>query len=428
MIMSVYAVVGVQWGDEGKGRCVDTLAAKSDAVVRYQGGANAGHTVVVDGEKFVFHILPSGILYQDKICLIGNGVVIDPEELFEEIDGLAARGRKMSKLVISNAAHIVMPYHKLLDGLNEAFLSDGKKIGTTGRGIGPCYTDKIQRLGIRAEDLANPEVLRDKLETNLQLKNAIITKVYGGTAVDFDELYKKALAWGERLKPMLGDTYELLAQLGKEDKNILFEGAQATLLDIDHGTYPFVTSSSTTAGGACTGSGIGPSKIKKVFGVMKAYCTRVGAGPFPTEDFGDDGEYLRQTGGEFGATTGRPRRCGWCDLVVADYAAKINGLDGFALTKLDVLTGFDKIKICTAYDVDGKIYTHFPSSVADLSKARPVYEELEGWKEDITKCRSFEELPKAAQDYVKYIEEKTGVPIVLIGVGAGRDDTILRGL
>ena len=428
MIMSVYAVVGVQWGDEGKGRCVDTLAAKSDAVVRYQGGANAGHTVVVDGEKFVFHILPSGILYQDKICLIGNGVVIDPEELFEEIDGLAARGRKMSKLVISNAAHIVMPYHKLLDGLNEAFLSDGKKIGTTGRGIGPCYTDKIQRLGIRAEDLANPEVLRDKLETNLQLKNAIITKVYGGTAVDFDELYKKALAWGERLKPMLGDTYELLAQLGKEDKNILFEGAQATLLDIDHGTYPFVTSSSTTAGGACTGSGMGPSKIKKVFGVMKAYCTRVGAGPFPTEDFGDDGEYLRQTGGEFGATTGRPRRCGWCDLVVADYAAKINGLDGFALTKLDVLTGFDKIKICTAYDVDGKIYTHFPSSVADLSKARPVYEELEGWKEDITKCRSFEELPKAAQDYVKYIEEKTGVPIVLIGVGAGRDDTILRGL
>ncbi len=428
MIMSVYAVVGVQWGDEGKGRCVDTLAAKSDAVVRYQGGANAGHTVVVDGEKFVFHILPSGILYQDKICLIGNGVVIDPEELFEEIDDLAARGKPMSRLVISNAAHIVMPYHKLLDGLNEAFLSDGKKIGTTGRGIGPCYTDKIQRLGIRAEDLANPEVLRDKLETNLQLKNAIITKVYGGTAVDFDELYKKALAWGERIKPMLGDTYELLAQLGKEDKNILFEGAQATLLDIDHGTYPFVTSSSTTAGGACTGSGMGPSKIKKVFGVMKAYCTRVGAGPFPTEDFGDDGEYLRQTGGEFGATTGRPRRCGWCDLVVADYAAKINGLDGFALTKLDVLTGFDKIKICTAYDVDGKIYTHFPSSVADLSKARPVYEEFEGWREDITKCRSFEELPKAAQEYVKYIEEKTGVPIVLIGVGAGRDDTILRGL
>ena len=428
MIMSVYAVVGVQWGDEGKGRCVDTLAAKSDAVVRYQGGANAGHTVVVDNEKFVFHILPSGILYQDKVCLIGNGVVIDPEELFEEIDGLAARGKPMSKLVISNAAHIVMPYHKLLDGLNEAFLSDGKKIGTTGRGIGPCYTDKIQRMGIRAEDLVNPEVLRDKLETNLQLKNAIITKVYGGTAVDFDELYKQALAWGERLKPMLGDTYELLAQLGKEDKNILFEGAQATLLDIDHGTYPFVTSSSTTAGGACTGSGMGPSKIKKVFGVMKAYCTRVGAGPFPTEDFGSDGEYLRQTGGEFGATTGRPRRCGWCDLVVADYAAKINGLDGFALTKLDVLTGFDKIKICTAYDVDGKIYTHFPSSVADLSKACPVYEELEGWKEDITKCRSFEELPKAAQDYVKYIEEKTGVPIVLIGVGAGRDDTILRGL
>ena len=426
--MSVYAVVGVQWGDEGKGRCVDTLAANSDAVVRYQGGANAGHTVVVGNERFVFHLLPSGILYQDKVCIIGNGVVVDPEQLFAEIDELAARGKKMSKLIVSNAAHIVMPYHKLLDGLNEAFLSDGQKIGTTGRGIGPCYTDKIQRMGIRAEDLINPGVLKEKLELNLRLKNEIITKVYGGTAVDFDTLYKQALAWGERLKPMLGDTYEALSELDRNGKNILFEGAQATLLDIDHGTYPFVTSSSTTAGGACTGSGLGPNKIKKVFGVMKAYCTRVGAGPFPTEDFGDDGETLRQTGGEFGATTGRPRRCGWCDLVIADYAAKINGLDGFALTKLDVLTGFDKIKICTAYDVDGKIYTHFPSSVADLSKAHPVYEELPGWTEDISGCRSFEELPETAQAYVKYIEEKTGVPVVLIGVGAGRDDTIHRGI
>ena len=426
--MSVYAVVGVQWGDEGKGRCVDTLAARADAVVRYQGGANAGHTVVVDDEKFVFHLLPSGILYPDKLCVIANGVVLDPEQLFNEIDELAARGRKMSKLVVSNAAHIVMPYHKLLDGLSEAFLSPEKKIGTTGRGIGPCYTDKIQRMGIRAEDLVNPEVLRDKLKQNLDLKNAIITKVYEGTALDFDKLYTQALAWGERLKPLLGDCYELMAELNNADKNILFEGAQATLLDIDHGTYPFVTSSSTTAGGICTGCGCGPTKIDKVFGVMKAYCTRVGAGPFPTEDFGQDGETLRQTGGEFGATTGRPRRCGWCDLVIADYAAKINGLDGFALTKLDVLTGFEKIKICTAYDVDGKLYTHFPSSVADLSKATPVYTELPGWTEDISGCRTFESLPKNAQDYVKFIEEKTKTPVVLIGVGAGRNDTIHRGI
>lgn len=428
MFMSVYTVVGVQWGDEGKGRCVDTLAARADAVVRYQGGANAGHTVVVGNEKFVFHLLPSGILYTDKVCIIGNGVVIDPEQLFIEIDDLAARGKKMARLIVSNAAHIVMPYHKVLDGLNEAFLSDGKKIGTTGKGIGPCYTDKTQRLGIRAEDLTNPEVLREKLETNLALKNAIITKVYGGTSIDIEKLYEQALEWGKRLAPMLGDTYEELSKLCAEDKNILFEGAQATLLDVDHGTYPFVTSSSTTAGGCCTGSGIGPNKVKKIIGVMKAYCTRVGEGPFPTEDFGEDGETLRQIGGEFGATTGRPRRCGWCDLVIADYATKINGLDSIALTKLDVLTGFEKIKICVGYDVNGKFFSHFPSSVADLSKARPVYEELPGWTEDINSCRKFEDLPENAQNYVRYIEEKTGVPVELIGVGAGRDDTILRGL
>lgn len=421
-------VLGVQWGDEGKGRVVDVLAAKSGAVVRYQGGANAGHTVVVENEKYVFHLLPSGILYPGKTCIIGNGVVMDPETLFEELDGLTARGKKLARLVVSHATHIVMPYHKLIDKLAEGARSVGTKIGTTGRGIGPCYADKYERIGIRAEDLVNPEVLRDKLARTLAIKNEILTKIYGEPALSFDEIYEAALAWGKRIEPMLGDAFLEIDKTLASGENVLFEGAQATLLDIDHGTYPFVTSSSPCAGGACTGAGIGPSRIDRVIGVTKAYCTRVGEGPFPTEDTGALGEELRKKGGEFGATTGRPRRCGWCDLVAVDYAVKVNGLDGIALTKLDVLDDFDEIKICTAYEIEGRVQQHFPSSCTELAKAKPIYETLPGWKSDISKCRVFEELPQAAQDYVKFIEERSKTPVLLIGVGVGREDTIERGI
>ena len=421
-------VLGVQWGDEGKGRVVDVLAAKAGAVVRYQGGANAGHTVVAEGEKYVFHLLPSGILYPGKTCIIGNGVVMDPDTLFEEIDGLEARGKKLARLVVSHATHIVMPYHKIIDKLAEGKRSADRKIGTTGRGIGPCYADKYDRIGIRAEDLVNPEVLHAKLSHTLAIKNELLTKIYGAEPLGFDEMYEKALAWGKRLAPMLGDAFLEIDGIIEKGENVLFEGAQATLLDIDHGTYPFVTSSSPCAGGACTGAGIGPSRIDRVIGVTKAYCTRVGEGPFPTEDTGALGEDLRQKGAEFGATTGRPRRCGWCDLVAVDYAVKVNGLDGIALTKLDVLDEFDTIKICTAYEIDGRLQHHFPSSCADLAKAKPVYTELPGWACSISKCRTFDELPKAAQDYVRFIEEKAGIPVILIGVGVGREDTIERGI
>lgn len=421
-------VLGVQWGDEGKGRVVDVLAAKSDMVVRYQGGANAGHTVVVEDEKYVFHLLPSGILYPDKVCIIGNGVVLDPETLFEELDGLISRGKKLARLVISHGTHIVMPYHKQLDKLAEAARTSSEKIGTTGRGIGPCYADKYERIGIRAEDLTRPDILAEKLKIAVKLKNEILTKIYGEKPLDFDAIYSEALKWGERIAPMLGDAFLEIDETVKSGRNVLFEGAQATLLDIDHGTYPFVTSSSPCAGGACTGAGIGPGRIDRVIGVVKAYCTRVGEGPFPTEDKGELGDTLRRNGGEYGATTGRPRRCGWGDLVAVDYAVKVNGIDGLALTKLDVLSGFEEIKICTSYDIDGKEYTHFPSSCSVLAKAKPVYKTLPGWKEDISKCRRFEELPKEAQNYVRFIEEKSGVPVVLIGVGVGREDTIQRGI
>ena len=421
-------VVGVQWGAEGKGRVVDALAAKAGVVVRYQGGANAGHTVVADGEKYVFHLLPSGILYPDKLCVIGNGVVIDPEALFDELDALAARGKKTARLVVSHGAHIVMPYHKLLDRLSESARSSDTKIGTTGRGIGPCYSDKYGRIGIRAEDLVNADILRAKLSLTLALKNDIITKIYGEKPFSFDEIYEKALAWGRRIEPLLGDSFLEIDEAAEAGQNILFEGAQATLLDVDYGTYPFVTSSSPCAGGACTGAGIGPSRIDRVIGVVKAYCTRVGEGPFPTEEQSDTGEFLRRKGGEFGATTGRPRRCGWCDLVAVDYAVRVNGLDGIALTKLDVLDDLDEIKICTAYDINGKVQKHFPSSCAELSRAKPLYRTFKGWKRSIAGCRSFEDLPEAARDYVRFIEDTSGVPVLLIGVGPGREQTILRGI
>ncbi len=421
-------IVGVQWGDEGKGRVVDALAGKSGVVVRYQGGANAGHTVVVEDEKFVFHLLPSGILYPDKLCVIGNGVVIDPETLFEELDDLKKRGKDLARLVVSHGAHIVMPYHKQLDKLSESARSEGSKIGTTGRGIGPCYSDKFERIGIRAEDLVNPVILKDKLIMNIEKKNEILTKIYGADPLNSASIYETAMNWGKRMEPLLGDAFLEIHNALQAGSNVLFEGAQGTLLDVDHGTYPFVTSSSPCSGGACTGAGIGPGRIDRVIGVTKAYCTRVGEGPFPTEDKGALGELLRTKGGEFGATTGRPRRCGWNDLVAVDYAVKINGIDGLALTKLDVLSGFDKIFVCTTYDIDGSVRKNFPSSCAELAKAKPIFEELPGWKEDISRCRTFEDLPAAAKDYVRFIEEKVSVPVILIGVGQGRDDTILRGI
>jgi len=421
-------ILGVQWGDEGKGRVIDVLAAKSKIVVRYQGGANAGHTVVVGNEKYVFHLLPSGMLYPDKTCIIGNGVVIDPETLFDELGDLGKKGKKLARLMISNSAHVVMPYHKLIDKLSETSRSCGQKIGTTGRGIGPCYADKYERIGIRAEDLADPHTLREKLSLNVGLKNEILTKIYGAAPIELEDVYSMALEWGKRIEPMLGDAFLEIDEAIKAGENVLFEGAQGTLLDVDHGTYPFVTSSSPCAGGACTGAGVGPARIDRVIGVAKAYCTRVGEGPFPTEDKGALGELLRTKGGEYGATTGRPRRCGWNDLVAAEYSVKINGLDCIALTKLDVLSNFDEIKVCVAYEIDGRIRKHFPSSCAELAKANPVYESLSGWKEDISACRCFEDLPQSARDYVRFIEEHTGVPVALIGVGAGREDTILRGI
>lgn len=421
-------IVGVQWGDEGKGRVVDVLAKSSGVVVRYQGGANAGHTVVVGDEKYVFHLLPSGILYPDKICIIGNGVVIDPEALFDELDALKNRGKSLARLVVSHGAHIVMPYHKLIDTLLESARSEGQKIGTTGRGIGPCYSDKFERVGIRAEDLVNHQILKEKLMMNIERKNEILTKIYGVKPLDSDAIYETALGWGKRIKPLLGDAFLEIHEALESGWNVLFEGAQGTLLDVDHGTYPFVTSSSPCSGGACTGAGIGPGRIDRVIGVTKAYCTRVGEGPFPTEDKGSLGELLRTKGGEYGATTGRPRRCGWNDLVAVDYAVKINGIDGLALTKLDVLSGFEKISVCTAYNIDGVTKNHFPSSCTELGKAVPVFEELPGWKEDISKCRKFEDLPSAARDYVSFIEQRVSAPVILIGVGQGREDTILRGI
>ncbi len=421
-------IVGVQWGDEGKGRVVDALAGRSGVVVRYQGGANAGHTVVVGDEKFVFHLLPSGILYPGKLCVIGNGVVIDPETLFKELDDLKKRGKPLARLVISHGAHVVMPYHKLLDRLAEGARSEGSRIGTTGRGIGPCYSDKFGRVGIRAEDLVNPGILKEKLMMNIEQKNEILTKIYGAGPLESDTVYEAALEWGRRMEPMLGDAFLEIHTALETGINVLFEGAQGTLLDVDHGTYPFVTSSSPCSGGACTGAGIGPGRIDRVIGVTKAYCIRVGEGPFPTEDKGSLGELLRTKGGEFGATTGRPRRCGWNDLVAVDYAVKVNGIDGLALTKLDVLSGFEKISVCTAYEIDGKVRKIFPSSCAELAKAKPVFEELPGWKEDIGGCRRFEDLPLAAQDYIRFIEERVSAPVILIGVGQGREDTILRGI
>ncbi|MBQ7215266.1 MAG: adenylosuccinate synthase, partial [Synergistaceae bacterium] len=399
-----------------------------DVFVRFQGGANAGHTVITDGQKTVFHLLPSGMLYPGKLCVLGNGLVLDPEQFLAETNDLFARGQDRARLAVSPHAHVVMPYHRMLDKLQEEARGKGRKIGTTGRGIGPCYVDKYSRSGLRVEDLINPDILRERLTYILEEKNQIFTRLYNQKPLAFDEVYEPAKKWGEALAPYVDDTRALLRKAADEGKHILLEGAQAALLDIDHGTYPYVTSSSTSAAGAFTGTGLAPNDLTRVIAVVKAYTTRVGEGPFPTEDFGEDGEKLRANGGEFGATTGRPRRCGWLDMVGLKYSMELNGANVIALTKLDVLTGMGDIKVCTAYEHNGQRLTTWPTDIRTLSEITPVYETRPGWNEDITRCQTFEELPANAQSYVKYIEDTLGVPVALIGVGADRNQTINRGM
>lgn len=421
-------LVGAQWGDEGKGKVVDMLGSDVDVFVRFQGGANAGHTVISDGEKTVFHLLPSGMLYPGKLCVLGNGLVIDPEQFLAETSELFNKGRDRARLAVSPHAHVVMPYHKMLDKLQEEARGKGRKIGTTGRGIGPCYVDKYSRSGLRVEDLLNPDVLRDRLTYILDEKNRIFTKLYNQNPLAFDEIYEPAKKWGEALAPYVDDTRALLRKAVDEGQHVLLEGAQAALLDIDHGTYPYVTSSSTSSSGAFSGTGLAPNDLTRVISVVKAYTTRVGEGPFPTEDFEEAGETLRKNGGEFGATTGRPRRCGWLDMPALKYSMELNGANVIALTKLDVLTGMGGIKVCTAYELDGGRITTWPTDTRVLSELKPVYETLPGWDDDITNCKTFEELPANAQAYVKYIEEKLNTPVALIGVGADRNQTINRGM
>jgi adenylosuccinate synthase len=422
--MPAIVLLGAQWGDEGKGKATDLLGDRVDYVVRYQGGNNAGHTVVIGDQKYALHLLPSGILSPNVIPVIGNGVVIDPAVLLTEIKGLNERGIDTSKLKISTNAHLITPYHRTIDKVSERFLGKSK-IGTTGRGIGPAYADKINRIGIRVQDLFDPSILRQKIEAALHDKNQILIKVFNRKGITVDEVFDEYLGYAQILKPYVVDTALLLDLALKSGKNVLLEGSQGTLLDVDHGTYPFVTSSNPTAGGASTGSGIGPTKITRVIGILKAYTTRVGSGPFPTELFDEDGEALRKIGGEVGVTTGRNRRCGWFDAPIARYAVRVNGLTDFFLTKLDVLTGWEKIPVCVAYEVDGVRVEELPASQTDFHHAKPIYEHLPGWKENISKAKSVEDLPNNAKEYVKFLEKVSGAPISAIGVGPGRDETIV---
>ncbi len=424
--MSTYVVVGLQYGDEGKGKITDVLSAKSDYVVRFQGGDNAGHTVYVGDEKFVLHLLPSGVLQCKGKCVIANGVVVNPKAFIHEIEEIEKRGLKTDHIFISRRAHVIMPYHILLDTYREEE-EGGTQIGTTKKGIGPCYEDKIARVGIRMIDLLNPEILREKIEKNLKVKNALFEKYYGKPALNIDEVYHEFLEIGQQLKNRIVDTELELNEAIKEGKNILFEGAQALMLDIDFGTYPFVTSSSPSTGGVCTGAGIPPTSLQNLIGVAKAYCTRVGNGPFPSELNDELGEKIRQVGHEFGATTGRPRRTGWLDLVSLKHACMINGINNLVITKLDVLTGIKNLKIVTKYKTeDDKIIDYFTSSTTKLYDYEPIYEILDGWDEDITKARSYEELPENAKKYIKFIENYLGINVYLVSVGPERSQNIIR--
>lgn len=421
--MPALVLLGAQWGDEGKGKATDLLGGSVDYVVRYQGGNNAGHTVVVGDQKYALHLLPSGILSPGCVPVIGNGVVVDPAVLLSELSGLDERGVDTSKLLISGNAHLITPYHQTLDKVSERFLGN-RKIGTTGRGIGPAYADKINRVGIRVQDLFDESILQQKVEAALQDKNQILVKIFNRRAITTEQVVEEYLGYADRLKGYVADTTLILNDALDEGKVVLMEGGQGTLLDVDHGTYPFVTSSNPTSGGACTGSGVGPTKITRVIGILKAYTTRVGSGPFPTELFDEDGEKLRTIGREFGVTTGRNRRCGWFDAVIARYATRVNGLTDFFLTKLDILTGWEQIPVCVAYEIDGRRVDELPYSQTDFHHAKPVYEYLPGWSEDITKAKTFADLPKNAQSYVKALEEMSGAPISAIGVGPGRTETI----
>ncbi len=424
--MSTYVVVGLQYGDEGKGKITDVLSAKSDYVVRFQGGDNAGHTVYVGDEKFVLHLLPSGVLQCKGKCVIANGVVVNPKAFIHEIEEIEKRGLKTDHIFISRRAHVIMPYHILLDTYREEE-EGGTQIGTTKKGIGPCYEDKIARVGIRMIDLLNPEILREKIEKNLKVKNALFEKYYGKPALNIDEVYREFLEIGQQLKNRIVDTELELNEAIKEGKNILFEGAQALMLDIDFGTYPFVTSSSPSTGGVCTGAGIPPTSLQNLIGVAKAYCTRVGNGPFPSELNDELGEKIRQVGHEFGATTGRPRRTGWLDLVSLKHACMINGINNLVITKLDVLTGIKNLKIVTKYKTeDDKIIDYFTSSTTKLYDYEPIYEVLDGWDEDITKARSYEELPENAKKYIEFIENYLGINVYLVSVGPERSQNIIR--
>ncbi|WP_151525823.1 adenylosuccinate synthase [Serinicoccus kebangsaanensis] len=423
--MPAIVLVGAQWGDEGKGKATDLLGSDIDYVVKFNGGNNAGHTVVIGDQKYALHLLPSGILSPGCTPVIGNGVVIDLAVLIEELDGLQARGIDTSLLRISASAHVIPPYNRVLDKVTERFLGT-RRIGTTGRGIGPTYADKMSRVGIRVQDLYDESILRQKVEAALDVKNQLLLKIYNRRAVEVDEVMEELLRHAERIRPMVTDTVLELGEALDAGKTVLFEAGQATLLDVDHGTYPFVTSSNATAGGACTGSGVPPTRIDRVIGVFKAYTTRVGEGPFPTELDDEHGEHLREVGAEFGTTTGRPRRCGWADVVIGRYARRVNGLTDVVLTKLDVLTGLETIPVCVGYDVQGERFDEMPVNQSDLHHARPVYEELPGWTEDITGARRFSDLPLAAQRYVERLEELIGARISVIGIGPGRDEVIVR--
>ena len=423
--MPAVVIVGAQWGDEGKGKATDLLAGRIDYVVKFNGGNNAGHTVVIGDEKYALHLLPSGILTPGVIPVIANGVVVDLEVLAEELDGLTARGLDVSKLVVSSHAHVITHYHRTLDKVTERFLGK-RQIGTTGRGIGPTYADKINRVGIRIQDLFDEGILRQKVEGALEQKNHLLVKVFNRRAISVDEVVDDLLSYQDRIRPMVADTSLLLNQALADNKTVLFEGGQATMLDVDHGTYPFVTSSNATAGGAATGSGVAPWQLNRVAGIIKAYTTRVGSGPFPTELDDEWGEWLRDRGHEFGTTTGRPRRCGWFDAVIGRYATRINGVTDYVLTKLDVLTGLEEIPVCVAYEVDGKRVEELPWSQSDFHHAKPIYETFPGWSEDITKAREFSDLPKTAQEYVEALEKMLGQRISVIGVGPGREEVIVR--
>ncbi len=423
--MPAIVLVGAQWGDEGKGKATDLLGAKVDFVVKFNGGNNAGHTVVIGGEKYALHLLPSGILSPGVIPVIGNGVVVDLEVLFDELSALKARGIDVSRLRVSANAHVIPSYNRTIDKVRERFLGK-RRLGTTGRGIGPTYADKMNRIGIRIQDLFDANILAQKVEAALDEKNHMLVKIFNRRAIDREEVIAELLSYAERLEPMVTDTGLLLHEALDAGKTVLFEAGQATMLDVDHGTYPFVTSSNATAAGACTGSGVAPTRIDRVVAVHKAYTTRVGEGPFPTELHDAQGDFLRDRGFEFGTTTGRPRRCGWADTVVGRYATRVNGVTDYVITKLDVLTGLDTIPVCVAYDVNGTRFAEMPVNQSDFHHAVPVYEELPGWAEDITAARSFEELPANAQAYLLRLEELLGARISIVGVGPGRDEVLVR--